>query len=120
SLIIYFALVGILLCPYNCAVRAAGKRAPVNEAIADACCEHCRAREVAKHPSAPKGSTPTRDGRSCICAGAVFNVSPRTVVDTLLFASHAPPAVNSWACLEMPTTARLAGQAAGPPLAPDG
>lgn len=121
TLIVYFALLGILLCPYNCAVRAASKRASINDGLAKTCCEHCRAKRPAQqNQQNPERPTPSHDGRTCICTGAVFNVSPRTVVDSLLVATHAAPAVDSLARLELPAPESLGDEAERPPLAPDG
>jgi hypothetical protein len=90
---VYQAIVGVLLCPYTCAVRASVARAPAESSASVACCEDCQIRRLAQDgcPSQDHGPAdpqdPSEDGRSCLCEGAVFDASAGGPADSLLEAS---------------------------------
>ena len=98
KILVYLAIVGILLCPYDCAVREAAARATNGDAKCSSCCHHCPCQPDncpahSEDPSDQEG--PCDDGRSCLCEGAVFDVSARSMTNSLLEFSLWAPAVDS-------------------------
>ncbi len=95
SLIIALAIAGVLLCPYECAVRAAASMAlsPVNTHVA--CCEKCRQTQAAEQQQSPKQDHPRQDGRSCLCEGAVLDAASHHDLDGLQFATHAATVIDA-------------------------
>ena len=114
SFIVYLAIATLLWCPYNCALKAAAAQSFASR-DRTACCDRCRARELAKvvtaraitaraitakdtvpadsrgtsdRPSAP--NRPSKDGKHCVCEGAVFDAAARYAVDADLDISLLP------------------------------
>lgn len=115
SLPILFAIAAVLLCPYNCAVRAAASRVGVNKVTAKTCCERCRAARPVEGDETPDQRAPREDSRSCFCTGVVFDASARAPADTLLFLMHWTLSVDSEVVLESTSPKQVAIEAAGPP-----
>ena len=113
SLLIFVAIAAVLLCPYNCAVRAAASRASANTESKKACCERCRATRPSEGDESPDRE-PREDDTSCFCTGVVFDASARAPLDTLLFSTHAARSVDS-AISESTAPEQIAIGAAGPP-----
>ena len=105
SFIVYLAIATLLWCPYNCALKAAAAQSFAS-CDRTACCDKCRARELAKvvaaraitaktitakvtapadshetsdSPASP--NRPSKDGKNCVCEGAVFDAAARFAVD---------------------------------------
>lgn len=114
SLLIFVAIAAVLLCPYNCAVRAAASRASANTESKKACCERCRATRPSEGDESPDRE-PREDDTSCFCTGVVFDASARAPLDTLLFSTHEALSVDSALCHESPASEQVAMEAAGPP-----
>lgn len=114
TIIVYLAIVALLLCPYDCAVKLAAAESLGNENHV-ACCEKCRARESSEiRSSTDRGSPsdpdpaqpiPSEDGKSCLCEGAVFDAATRSSADAVLEFS-----LLSWVAdsAEMPSLALFA------------
>jgi len=82
-------VLAVLLCPHMCALQAAVPQSVVSDRQ-PACCEHCQksrssSTEQEQQPASPP---PSENGRCCVCEGAVFDLTPRSVLDDLLSASH--------------------------------
>jgi hypothetical protein len=101
TFIVYLVIVALLVCPYDCAVKLAAAQSPANDDPAG-CCEACQAHELSaslmtsderlpaeRDPSQP---APSEDGKSCLCEGAVFDVTARSPADAVLECS-----LLSWA-----------------------
>lgn len=69
---VHLAIAGLLLCPYDCAVREAAARLSGQDQAAPACCQKCRERHQHSPTQTPR---PSEDGKSCICEGAVFDAA---------------------------------------------
>ena len=97
SIIAYLAIVALLMCPYDCAVKFAAAQSLGNDDHVT-CCEKCRARELSESPPSsgerlpvergPSQPAPSEDGKSCLCEGAVFDATTRSPADTVLEFSH--------------------------------
>ncbi len=98
TFIVYLAIVALLLCPFDCAVKLAAAKVQWNNDRV-VCCEKCRARELSETPSStgqgsqsdpdPAQPTPSEDGKSCLCEGAVFDATTRSPADAVLeFSLH--------------------------------
>lgn len=93
TIIVYLAIVALLLCPYDCAVKLAAAESLGNEKQV-ACCEKCRTRESFETTSStdrgspsdpdPARPIPSKDGKSCLCEGAVFDAATRSSADAVL------------------------------------
>ena len=114
SLPVFVAIAAVLLCPYNCAVRAAASRAQADTGIRIACCERCQSERAPEHDESPNRE-PRDEDQSCFCGGAVFDASARTQVDSLLFSSHLAQSVDSAKSFESPAPGQVAIEAAVPP-----
>ena len=114
SLPIYVAIAAVLLCPYNCAVRAAASRASANKEAGKSCCERCRCERAHEQDESPNRESRDED-RSCFCGGAVFDASARAPLDTLLFSTHEALWVDSALCHESLASEQFALEAADPP-----
>lgn len=87
---LYLAIGAILICPYACALRdAAAQSLHIKWS---ACCEKCRVVDQCEEsPSGddcgrehlPKQPTPSDDGKSCFCGGAIFDASTRASADVV-------------------------------------
>lgn len=115
SLPIYVAIAAVLLCPYNCAVRAAASRAAANTESKKACCERCRATRPSEGDESPDRE-PREDETSCFCTGVAFDASARAPLDTLLFSTHEALSVDSAISLESPAPEQIAIGADPPPM----
>jgi hypothetical protein len=93
SILVFQAILGVLLCPYDCAVRASVARAPAEDSVSAGCCQHCRMRRLAENdcPAEDRGPSdhqdPSEDSHSCLCEGAIFDATARGPADSLLEAS---------------------------------
>lgn len=115
SLPVFIAIAAVLLCPYNCAVRAAADRASAFVETGKACCERCRGEQAPSQDKSPNRESRDED-QSCFCGGAVFDASARAPVDTLLFSAHGALWVDSAISLESPAPEPIANAAAGAPI----
>jgi hypothetical protein len=70
KILVHLAIVGLLLCPYDCAAREAAARLTGDNQAAAACCQKCRERQ--QQSPTPR---PSEDGKSCICEGAMFDAA---------------------------------------------
>ena len=84
-LLIYLLIAALLICPYECAVKLATAQLPGNDTNS-ACCERCRAQHAAEptEPNHERLPTPSEDGRSCLCEGAVFDATARSPLELSL------------------------------------
>ena len=93
TFIVYLAILALLLCPYGCAVRLAAAQSLGNEN--SVCCEECRAHELSESPPSGGDRNPTqpessKDGKFCVCEGAVFDATTRSPADAVLEFSLLP------------------------------
>lgn len=92
SIIVYLAIVALLMCPYDCAVKFAAAQSLGNSDHV-ACCEKCRVRQLSESPPpcgegmpverGPSQPAPSEDGKSCLCEGAVFDATTRSPADAI-------------------------------------
>ena len=115
ALPILIAIAAVLLCPYNCAARAAANREGVKKVAAKNCCERCRATRPSEGVPSPDPRAPREEGRSCFCSGVVFNASARAPVDTLLILSHWAISIDSRLVLESTAPKQVVIEVVGPP-----
>jgi len=97
AFIVYLMIVALLACPFGCATKlaAAQDHGGSDHGGSDrgSCCEKCQAREVSEQPAipvershghrAPGLPAPTEDGQSCLCEGAVFDVTARSPAESI-------------------------------------
>ncbi len=117
TFIVYLAIVALLACPYDCAVKYAAAQSVRSEQPI-ACCNQCQAHESSA--GSPAGQTkhppkPSDDGKSCLCEGAVFDAAVRSDVEIELQCS-----LLLW-CAEIVVTPSLVSfspdlEIAGPPI----
>ncbi len=83
SVVVSLLIVGILTCPYECAVKMVA--AQESSGVKNSCCDQCRGRQAGRtQDGKPERDNPPvsdDDGVSCLCEGAVFDVTARQVVD---------------------------------------
>lgn len=92
--VVALAIVGVLLCPYDCAVRGASCAEPASKEAKRACCAKCRATAKTSKPQSPGQEDPRQDGHSCLCEGAVFATTGQQELDFLQLASHLAMAID--------------------------
>lgn len=114
SLLVLFAVVGVLACPYNCAVRAVSTRAWTKEAKTG-CCDLCRVKHDAENQRS-SDPTPAQEHRSCVCDGIALESPTRTSIDSLLFSAHWVIANDSALVLDAVMPERTTIDSARPPL----
>ena len=111
---VYLTVAALLLCPYDCAVKSALARS-VGDKTEHVCCEQCQSESATEEKETPEPTDPANDGRSCLCEGAVFDASVRTVQETLLFSFLWAPVVFSTTQVELSNPVRIACDASQPP-----
>lgn len=114
SLVIALSIIGVLLCPYDCAVRAAAGKALGCKEGKPACCARCQAERLSENNS-PQDE-PRKDGHSCLCEGAVFTSTAPQELDSLLLVSQLAIAIDSTQDVESDSPVRFIDPHDSPPL----
>lgn len=115
SLVVAFAILGVLLCPYDCAVRAAMGIAPACKGGKGACCAKCQTEKSHSKQQAPCKDDPRKDGHSCLCEGAVFAPTGQQELISLLLLSQLAIAIVSSPSVEISEPVHFTDPEESPP-----
>jgi hypothetical protein len=116
SLVVAFAILGVLLCPYDCAVRAAVGVAPACQGTKKACCAKCQGEQSDDKHQAPGKDDPRKDGHSCLCEGVVFATTAQQELTSLLLTSQAVVAIVVMSDMERDEPSHFTYPDESPPL----
>lgn len=107
SFIVILNVLGVLLCPYDCAVRTALGKSMTGQSAVPACCAKCRVHQQTNDQNSPRPDDPRKDGHSCLCEGAVFTTSTHQDLGWLLVDSQLALCIDVPAVLgsDAPTSA---------------
>ena len=96
NIVVLLAIVSVLACPYECAVKLAAAQVMGGDKVA-ACCDKCRTRETTApvNDHTPSPPAPDEDGRWCLCEGVVFDPGARSLIDDSVEASLGTWAIGS-------------------------
>lgn len=81
SFVALLVIVGLLFCPYNCAVKAELFDAQTAQKKTCLCCMQGDVNSPLTSPNSPESTPLSDDGLGCVCDGVVYDSAHRTQLE---------------------------------------